>query len=207
MTKPSIESSVRSANRMQLQVSEFHHALGATIGDVPALRDGELRARIIAEELDEVAESLSAGDFANLIKEICDLLYVVYGTGVAFGVTLHSRLDKPRSEFASPPRLVLTSLAQRRLYAGGQQTVRAIESGSLPHAIRAMQHLLNVIELWLWRWHVPLQPFFEMVHQSNMAKLGGPVRADGKILKPAGWQAPAISALLAELSAGKELGS
>jgi predicted HAD superfamily Cof-like phosphohydrolase len=35
-------------------------------------------------------------------------------------------------------------------------------------------------------------PVAALVHASNMAKLAGPRRADGKILKPLGWQAPDI---------------
>jgi NTP pyrophosphatase (non-canonical NTP hydrolase) len=31
---------------------------------------------------------------------------------------------------------------------------------------------------------------FERVHAANMAKLGGPKRDDGKLLKPDGWQPP-----------------
>jgi predicted HAD superfamily Cof-like phosphohydrolase len=36
------------------------------------------------------------------------------------------------------------------------------------------------------------EPIADEVHRSNMAKLGGTVRVDGKILKPAGWTAPDI---------------
>ena len=46
---------------------------------------------------------------------------------------------------------------------------------------------------------IPLDRVFESVHASNMAKLvdGKPVRrADGKILKPEGWQPPDIKRVL-----------
>lgn len=33
---------------------------------------------------------------------------------------------------------------------------------------------------------------FAIVHAANLAKLGGTVRADGKLIKPADWQAPDI---------------
>src|SRR5688572_17230344 len=36
------------------------------------------------------------------------------------------------------------------------------------------------------------EPIAAEVHRSNMAKLGGAVRADGKIMKPAGWTPPDI---------------
>jgi predicted HAD superfamily Cof-like phosphohydrolase len=35
-------------------------------------------------------------------------------------------------------------------------------------------------------------PIAELVHASNMAKVGGPIREDGKKLKPPGWQPPDI---------------
>jgi predicted HAD superfamily Cof-like phosphohydrolase len=41
-----------------------------------------------------------------------------------------------------------------------------------------------------------LEPAFQEVHRSNMEKVGGAKRADGKILKPEGWKAPDISAIL-----------
>jgi predicted HAD superfamily Cof-like phosphohydrolase len=46
---------------------------------------------------------------------------------------------------------------------------------------------------------VDLQPFFAEVHRSNMAKVGGRKREDGKWLKPAGWTPPDIAGLLSRL--------
>lgn len=43
---------------------------------------------------------------------------------------------------------------------------------------------------------VDLEPIFREVHRANMAKTGGPVRGDGKILKPAGWEPPQVGRLL-----------
>jgi predicted HAD superfamily Cof-like phosphohydrolase len=45
---------------------------------------------------------------------------------------------------------------------------------------------------------IDLRPVWAEVHRSNMAKEGGPTRADGKILKPEGWQPPDIAAALAK---------
>lgn len=44
---------------------------------------------------------------------------------------------------------------------------------------------------------VDLDPFFNEVQRSNMAKAGGEVRADGKRLKPEGWTPPDIAGVLA----------
>lgn len=45
---------------------------------------------------------------------------------------------------------------------------------------------------------IDLEPFFEAVHQSNMAKVGGYRREDGKWMKPAGWQPPDLQRILVE---------
>lgn len=46
---------------------------------------------------------------------------------------------------------------------------------------------------------IDLAPFWAEVHRTNMAKAGGPKRADGKLLKPEGWEPPDIAGLLAQL--------
>lgn len=46
---------------------------------------------------------------------------------------------------------------------------------------------------------IDLEPFWDEVHRSNMAKRGGPVREDGKRLKPLGWEPPDIAGLLHRL--------
>lgn len=43
---------------------------------------------------------------------------------------------------------------------------------------------------------VDLEPYWNAVHKSNMAKKGGATREDGKKLKPEGWQPPDIAGLL-----------
>lgn len=46
---------------------------------------------------------------------------------------------------------------------------------------------------------IDLAPFFDRVHTANMLKSTGPVREDGKRLKPPGWQPPDIEGLLQQL--------
>ncbi len=43
---------------------------------------------------------------------------------------------------------------------------------------------------------VNAEPIEAAVHVANMAKVGGPTRIDGKILKPEDWKAPDIACLL-----------
>jgi len=45
---------------------------------------------------------------------------------------------------------------------------------------------------------IDIRPIWDEVHRTNMAKKGGVKRADGKLLKPAGWQPPDIDKYLKE---------
>jgi predicted HAD superfamily Cof-like phosphohydrolase len=113
-------------------VLEFHRTLGVRVGGRPEVPDHstvQLRLRLIREELDELEQAVSASDIVEAADALADILYVVYGTAISFGVDV--------------------------------------------------------------------RPVFEEVHRSNMTKAGGPTRDDGKVLKPDGWQPPAIGAILA----------
>lgn len=118
-------------NEMQRLVHAWHQKFGVAVGDFPAIRTPELRIALITEEAQETCDAIRRGDLVEAIDGMCDLLYVTFGTAVAFGVDL--------------------------------------------------------------------QPFFDEVHLSNMAKTGGATREDGKILKPDGWQPPRIAKMLHEL--------
>lgn len=49
---------------------------------------------------------------------------------------------------------------------------------------------------------IDLEPFYDEVMRSNMAKRGGPVRADGKRLKPPGWTPPDLESILDRVRRG-----
>lgn len=72
---------------------EFHAAAGATIGETPMIRDPELRMRLIREESGELSDAidgayLGTGTFEAAVKELCDLLYVTFGTAIAWGIDI-----------------------------------------------------------------------------------------------------------------------
>lgn len=74
---------------------EFHETFGHAIGT--SLRDRaavNLWARLRREEFEEVQQETAtlSIDAEALCKELCDLLYVVYGTGTAFGFDLEGAL-------------------------------------------------------------------------------------------------------------------
>lgn len=54
----------------------------------------DLRRKLIRDETDEALEALSEPELnlGHVAKELCDVLYVVYGTAVSFGIDLDAAL-------------------------------------------------------------------------------------------------------------------
>ena len=117
----------------QAMVEEFHHKFSILAQATPTDLNEEtkrLRVRLIEEEFDELKEAMVGGDLAAVAKEMADLLYVVYGTAVSYGIDM--------------------------------------------------------------------DPVFREVHRSNMSKVGGYKREDGKWVKPATYSPARIEPILAE---------
>lgn len=67
---------------------------------------------------------------------------------------------------------------------------------SLPEAMDAVADLVYVALGTAVTFGVIMWPIWNEVQKTNMAKVGGASRADGKLLKPPGWQPPDIRAIL-----------
>lgn len=103
----------------QQQVAEFHKTFDIHDNKYPGLVDdktAELRIRLIQEEFDELKEAIAVGHLVNIADGLADILYVVYGAAVTYGIDM--------------------------------------------------------------------DPIFAEVHRSNMSKVGGHKREDGKWVKP-----------------------
>lgn len=117
----------------QTMVEAFHRTFDIAVHPVPTVADDRtraLRVKLIQEEFDELKEALASDDLSSIAKEMADLLYVVYGTAVSYGIDM--------------------------------------------------------------------DPVFREVHRSNMSKVGGHKREDGKWVKPATYSPADIEPILAE---------
>lgn len=123
----------------QAMVEAFHRMFDIVVQQTPALVDDgtrALRERLIHEEFEELKEAMAKDDLIGIAKEMADLLYVVYGTAVSYGIDM--------------------------------------------------------------------EPVFREVHRSNMTKVGGYKREDGKWVKPATYSPAVIEPILAEQSAVRD---
>ena len=80
-------------NNEQKMVQEFHEFFGLTIGRRPALPSPEvvkLRRKLIEEETKEFDEAAEKGDLNEIAKELADILVVVYGAAVTYGIDMEA---------------------------------------------------------------------------------------------------------------------
>ena len=77
------------------------------------------------------------------------------------------------------------------------------ETEDMAALVHELTDLLYVAYGAIWACGVDPDPVFAEVHSANMRKLDGPRRADGKVLKPEGWQ-PADVAGVIESQRGQD---
>lgn len=75
----------------QRKVREFMKKFEQFIGNKPRFPDARvqtLRVRLIREEWEEFVDAMVKKNLVEVADALGDLLYVIYGTGVAFGIDL-----------------------------------------------------------------------------------------------------------------------
>jgi predicted HAD superfamily Cof-like phosphohydrolase len=125
----------------QSMVERFHRLFDIVVQQTPGDIDEQtrvLRERLIQEEFEELREAMGKGNLSAIAKELADLLYVVYGTAVSYGIAMG--------------------------------------------------------------------PVFREVHRSNMSKIGGYKREDGKWVKPPTYSPAEIEPILTDQRARRERG-
>lgn len=72
-------------------VKDFHVAFGQLVGETPKFPDKEtrdLRKRLLTEEFREYVIGEDNNDLENVAKELADIIYIVCGTAVSYGISL-----------------------------------------------------------------------------------------------------------------------
>jgi predicted HAD superfamily Cof-like phosphohydrolase len=72
-------------------VRAFHEAFDLPRQDRPSVVPAEVaaeRQRLLLEEVSELGDAAVAGHLAEIARELADVVYVAYGTALAYGVDL-----------------------------------------------------------------------------------------------------------------------
>lgn len=76
------------------------------------------------------------------------------------------------------------------------ETVDALDKGDLVGIADGITDSIVVLLGTAVSYGIDIQPIWDEVHKTNMAKIDTPKRADGKSMKPEGWEPPRIELLL-----------
>ena len=78
-------------SNMYQDVKDFQIAVGQNVGETPAFPNGPeraLRMRLLEEEFNEYQQGEYNNDLENIAKELADIIYIVCGTAVSYGIPL-----------------------------------------------------------------------------------------------------------------------
>src|SRR5437016_4648652 len=78
-------------NKEQAMVLDFHRRFDVSENGHPTIVSPEtriLRINLIGEEFDEFKDASFSKDIVQIADSLADLLYVVYGTAVSYGIDL-----------------------------------------------------------------------------------------------------------------------
>lgn len=88
------------------------------------------------------------------------------------------------------------TLKKRLLFEEFAELEKAIQDDDLVSIADGAADLIYIILGVTAAYGIDMIPIWDEVHRTNMLKAGGPVREDGKILKPKGWRRPNIAGLI-----------
>ena len=186
---------------MFLRVAEFHKAFGHLVGLTPSLPDQsirDLRISLIDEELDEYCTAFRLNDRVEMADALADLLFVLAGTAVAYGVAPDEPISSPSEGL--PPLPAATACYADFLRDDFAAYMRAEGDNDLEGITTAIFHMMVEIFGIARQSSIPINAVFAEVVRSNLSKLmpDGSVlrRADGKILKGPLYSPPDIAAVL-----------
>lgn len=182
---------------MFLRVAEFHRAFGAYIATDPVLPSSDtrqLRISLIREELDEYCKAFAADDQIEMADGLADLLFVLAGTAVSYGIAPDESIESPYD--TNPPSDAERSagIYPDYLREDFAAYLQAEETNDLDLIQATIYHMMVEIFSVAWQSDIPINAVFAEVFRSNMSKLdedGRPIlRHDGKILKTSRLYSP-----------------
>lgn len=104
----------------------------------------------------------------------------------------HDALGVPAPESPTIPPPDRVGLRVTLIEEEWNELARAMRQKDMVEIADGLADLLVVVYGTAAEYGIDIDQIFAEVHRTNMAKQGGPVREDGKVMKPEGWQPPRI---------------
>lgn len=96
------------------------------------------------------------------------------------------------------PNLKYRRLRRKLIKEEMDETLEAIRTNNLVGLADGIADSIVVLLGTAVTYGIDMRPIWDEVYRTNLAKKEGPMRADGKRLKPEGWKPPEIDRLLKE---------
>lgn len=87
-------------------------------------------------------------------------------------------------------------LRQSLIHEEFKETIIALEDEDLEKIANGIVDSIVVLLGTAITYGIDIRPVWDEVHRTNMLKKGGKIRADGKQLKPEGWEPPNIKDII-----------
>lgn len=91
----------------------------------------------------------------------------------------------------------VTSLRMNLVSEEYAELLTAWQAHDLAEIADAIGDLIYVLLGFAITYGIDMVPVWRAIQESNMAKVGGATRGDGKIMKPEGWVSPDIAGIIA----------
>ena len=108
----------------------------------------------------------------------------------------HRTFDIAVASVPSIPDEPTRSLRLKLIEEEFNELREALVDANMPAVAKELADLLYVIYGTAVSCGIDMQPVFKEVHRSNMTKVGGHKRADGKWMKPAGYSPASLESIL-----------
>ena len=115
-------------------------------------------------------------------------------------VKFRKAVGLPKGGTPDVPVKSVREKALRLICEEASEFIKASNHKNIPEVADALIDLIYVCIQAGIEWGIPLDRCWDEVQRANMAKKGGPVRGDGKILKPEGWTPPDIDGIICNCS-------
>lgn len=190
-------------------VEEFHTIYGQPIRTtfVPNPPEATLRLELIREEVEELGEAVDELDMVEIIDALGDIVYVVAGAAITYGVPITPTPIVPLTH-ATPVRvgednkdflIGFTALIEG-IYGWFRLYHDSVKPSAKDNITASLNQLVSSCFAFANSLGVDLSDIMDEIQLSNLSKLDseGNVlrREDGKILKGENWFAPRIKEYL-----------
>ena len=161
------------------KVAEFHKCVGHPIHDQVQFdifdenpKRVNLRLSLIKEEFKELCDAIAEDNMVEMIDALSDMLYVIYGAGLEFGIDLNKyyRLNGFKLIRKKSFDNYLIKLWIELLDIQMNKLEDAIKNKNMTIVGHVLENLIFKIYGLGYEFGIDLEKAFDLVHKSNMTK-------------------------------------